>query len=410
MTIKQLQKYNKILILGYGMEGKATHSFIKKQIPGSTITVADSKKDSNYLEKQTDYDLVIKTPGIPKSLVTQKYTTATNIFFANVRGVTIGVTGTKGKSTTASLIYAILKKNGMKAHLVGNIGNSMLAELELSNTKDDYFVCELSSYQLDDCNFSPHIAVILNLFPDHMTYHKLVENYYDAKTRIIKYASKNDFYVYNPKYKQLTTLASHTKATSVPFVKNIDLDLRNSTLIGDHNKENIGAALAVAQILGISLSRAQSTIGTFKTLPHRLQKVGEFKQIIYYDDGASVTPQSTIASLLALQKVDTLLLGGQDRGYDFTDLVDAICKTDIRNIVLFPETGEKIKKMLNLKKPHYFNFLLTKSMHEAVQFAFDHTKPGTIALLSSASPSYSLWVNFSEKGDEYQRIIKELGK
>lgn len=410
MTIKELQSYKKILILGYGVEGKATHEFLKKHVPDSIVGIADSQTDKNYLQKQREFDLVIKTPGINKALVTKKYTTATNIFFANVKGITIGITGTKGKSTTASLIYEILKSARYKAHLVGNIGNTMLGELEVSNTKKDYFVCELSSYQLDDCRYSPHIAVILNLFPDHINYHKTIKQYYQAKANIVTHSSEKDYYIYNSNFKELASLISRTKATPIAFTSSVGVDLRSSELIGEHNKENIGAVLEVVTLLGISIDIVKQTISHFKTLPHRLQKVGVFKDIIFYDDGASVTPQSTIASLYALQNVDTLFLGGQNRGYDFTELVETIVDTNIRNIVLFPETGALLKKMLQEKKPHAYNFFETDSMRDAVVFAYKYTKSGAICILSSASPSYTLWANFTEKGMEYQKFIKALAR
>ncbi len=409
MTIEKLKTHKKILILGYGAEGKATHEFLKKHVPNSTVEIADEEKDSNYLKKQHEYDLIIKTPGINKELVTKKYTTATNIFFANVKGTIIGVTGTKGKSTTASLIYAILQNAGLKAHLVGNIGNSMLEELGKSNTIDDYFVCELSSYQLDDCRYSPHISVITNVFPDHMNYHKTIDNYYEAKANIIRFATVNDFFVYNPKYAQLVALASHTKAKAIPYVEKSAIVSFDTFLIGEQNKDNIRAALTVARLLDISQDVSKKTISTFKTLPHRLQNIGTFKGITFYDDGSSVTPQSTIASLTSLAHVDTLLLGGQDRGYDFAELVEAIISSSVNNIVLFPDSGNKIKKLLEEKKPHTYTYFETTSLHDAVLFAFSHTKQRKIVLLSNASPSYTLWKNFVEKGLEFQKFVIEAG-
>lgn len=407
MTIKELQNYKKILILGYGTEGKASHDYLKVHVPEAVIQIADTSRDPQYLQKLDGYDLIIKTPGIAKDLVfPHTYTTATNIFFANVKGKTIGITGTKGKSTTSSIIHKILKDSGLKAHLVGNIGNSMLSELEISNEQDDIFVCELSSYQLDDCLYSPHIGVILNLYPDHMNYHKSVEAYYAAKTNIVRHMTSNDFFVYNPKHEMIVALKALTKAQSIPF---IDIDVPQTSLLGEHMQDNIRAAITVADLFLIPRETAFSSIKTFVGLPHRMQNIGIYRDITFYDDGASVTPESTIASLVALPNVDTLLLGGQDRGYDFTSLVEVICNSSVRNIVIFPETGTKIKQLLSEKKPGGYNFFETTSMREAVAFAYKQSKSGSICLLSNASPSYSLWPNFVEKGREYQKMVRSGG-
>ncbi|MEK7177401.1 MAG: Mur ligase family protein, partial [Patescibacteria group bacterium] len=185
MKLDQLKKYKKILILGYGKEGQATERFLKKFVPMAELGIADKKISDNYLDEQQKYDLIIRSPGISKNLITKPYTTASNIFLANIDNVVIGVTGTKGKSTTVSLIYSVLKQAGKSVHLIGNIGKPMLDEMLKPIGKEDIFVCEFSSYQLDDIEYSPHISVILDLFPEHMNYHGDVKNYYNAKKNII---------------------------------------------------------------------------------------------------------------------------------------------------------------------------------------------------------------------------------
>ena len=176
-----------VCILGYGKEGKITEKYLKKKYPELKIGILDQSRDKNYLEKQSEYDFVIKTPGIPKDKIKIPYTTATNIFFAENRNFTIGVTGSKGKSTTSSLIYEILKKSGKKVRLLGNIGNPMLGALLDSPKPNEIFIIELSSYMLEDIEYSPNVAVLLNLFPEHMNYHGGVNNYYQAKNNIFKF-------------------------------------------------------------------------------------------------------------------------------------------------------------------------------------------------------------------------------
>ena len=394
-----------VLILGYGKEGEISKKYIKKEYPHLNIGLADKKFDKDYLKKQKDYDLAIKTPGIKKELVEIPYTTATNMFFGKIKELgnkTIGVTGSKGKSTTTSLIYSILKEAGKKVKLLGNIGNPMLEVLLKPIEKDEIFVIELSSYQLDDIEFSPDVAVVTNLFPEHMDYHSGLKNYYDSKKNIIRFQNKNNLFIYNPHNKKATDWIKTARAKIIPFVDKNYLTAIKLPLIGEHNKENITAAVAVAKELGIPDEIIKKAIENFKPLPHRLEFIGEFKNIKFYDDAISTTPESTIMAIKSLKNIDTIFLGGEDRGYDFSQLEKTIKKYKIRNIVLFPKSGEKIKIKGNILK--------TKSMEQAVRFAYKYTDPGKICLLSCASPSYSIWKNFEEKGDLFKRFVKKYSE
>ncbi len=407
MKLEDLKKYKKILILGYGKEGHASERFLKKYHPAALIGIADKKISVNYLNEQNKYDLVIRSPGIPKHLITKPYTTATNIFLANIDNVVIGVTGTKGKSTTVSLIYSILEKAGKTAHLIGNIGRPMLDTMLKKIGKEDIFVCEFSSFQLDDIKFSPHIAVVLDLFPEHMNYHGNVKKYYHAKKNIIARATADDYFIYNPKFGQLKSWAKDSICQTIPFKQNIPIINKDIPLIGEHNRENIKAAVTVAHLLNINNDTIVEAIKKFTPLPHRLQMVGKFKEIIFYDDAISTTPQSTILAIESLKDVGTIFLGGEDRGYDFNKMVDVIIDYKIPNIVLFPDSGDTILKIIRLKKIKELHLFYTKSMEEAVKFAYQYTPKGKVCLLSNASPSYSLWKNFEEKGDLFQFFVKK---
>lgn len=407
MKLTDLKKYKKILILGHGKEGQATEKFLKEYLPDAIIGIADQKININYLDEQKNYDLIIRSPGISKKLITRSYTTATNIFFANINNVIIGVTGTKGKSTTASLIYSILKTTGKKVHLVGNIGLPMLEEMLKPIGKEDIFVIELSSYQLDDIKYSPHVAVVLDLFPEHMNYHGNIENYYQAKKNIIKYLTAKDYFVYNPRFPNLCNWAKDTKAKAIPYEPNLLLQDKDIPLLGEHNRENIKAALTVAHIFNINNEIIIKAIKNFKPLPHRLELVGNFKGISFYDDAISTTPESTIYAIESLKNIGTIFLGGEDRGYDFSQLVKSLKDHQIANLVLFPESGEKILSLLNKENNYFPKIFSAKNMEEAVKFAYGNTKTGSICILSCASPSYSLWKNFEEKGNEFQKCVKK---
>jgi len=404
-----------VLILGYGKEGRVTHEYLKKKYPHLKLGVADEKSCPGYLEKQKKYDLAIKTPGMPKKLVTIPYTTATNIFFSKLsaqggsasggKNPIIGVTGSKGKSTTASLIYTILKEAGIKTRLLGNIGNPMLEYLLKPHSQKETLVIELSSYQLEDIKFSPHIAVVTNLFPEHMNYHDGVKEYYEAKKNIINFQNKDDFFVYNPVCAKLANWAKTSAAKPISFIKNIPLKNSEIPLVGEHNKENIRAAITVAKILGISAGTIKTAIKKFRPLPHRLELVGEFRGIKFYDDAISTAPESTIAAIKSLPNIKTIFLGGEDRGYDFSRLEKTVKKYGIKNIVLFPNSGKRIFKSAESQRG--LNIFKTSSMEEAVKFAYKNTPANAICLLSCASPSYSLWKNFEEKGEQFQHFVKK---
>lgn len=407
MKLEELKKYKKILILGYGKEGRATEMFLKKYIPDAEIGIADKNINANYLDEQLNYDLIIKTPGIPKKFITKPYTTATNIFFANISDIVIGVTGTKGKSTTASLIFNILKNAGKHVYLLGNIGKPMLEVLLEAVPKESIFVLELSSYQLDDCNYAPYISVVLDLFPEHMNYHGDVKNYYQAKKNIISKVKVEDYFIYNPRFEELKKWAKEVKCFPIPF-EETKINLKNTNLIGEHNLENIRAAVTVVHLLKVSDEVITKSLKTFQPLTHRLQKVGIFKKIAFYDDAISTTPESTVFAIETLKNIGTIFLGGEDRGFDFHKLVETIEKYKIPNIVIFPDSGDRILDLIMNNKNHP-HILKTKNMEDAVKFAYQFTPEGKICLLSCASPSYSLWKNFEEKGNLFQKYIKKYG-
>src|SRR3989344_239600 len=391
------------LIIGYGKEGIVTKEYLRKFYAKLKIGVADQKEGKNYLNKQMDFDIAVKTPGVKKENIIIPYTTATNIFFSKVKGKNkiVGITGSKGKSATSSLIYEILKKSGKKVELLGNIGKPTLTKGLRPIAKNTIFVLELSSYQLDDINFSPDIAVVTNLFPEHMDFHAGIKNYYQAKKNIIRFQDKEGYFVYNKKSKAMTSWLKEYKGKPVPF----DADTKFKTsLLGEHNRQNIQAAVTVAKVLGVKQDTIKKTIEKFKGLPHRMEFVGEFKGIKFYDDAISTTPESTIMAIKSIKHISTIFLGGEDRGYDFSNLEKAVKKYKIKNVVLFPDSGKKILK--NKKGLKVFS---VKNMQEAVKFAYKNTKKGSVCLLSCASPSYSLWKNFEEKGGQFRHYVKFFG-
>lgn len=407
MKIDELKQYKRILIIGYGLEGKASESFIRKFHPTAEIGIADQKDSPHYLEMQKDYDLAIRTPLLRPELITIPYTTGTNLFFANVSNPIIGITGTKGKSTTVGLLHHVLLDVGKKSRLYGNIGDPMLHAFELGIEKDDIFVLELSSYQLEDIKYSPHIACFLNIYHE-LHNHPSYENYAEAKSHIATFQNENDYLFYNGSIKETDTLTINAQSKRIDFtqcdVKKFIIDLPYNTHI-----DNVKAVYAIATQLGVSDSQFHSAIQTFRPLPHRIEKVGMYNDITFYDDSASVHPNATILALETLKNVDTLILGGQDRGYEFFALASELYKKNVRNIILFPETDKKIYNdivAVNGYTPH-IEYCLT--MEEAVLKAFALTSENSICLLSPGAPSYLMYNNLSERGNDFRELVLKYG-
>jgi UDP-N-acetylmuramoylalanine--D-glutamate ligase len=404
MTIAELSRYKTILILGYGIEGHATERFLKKSLPNTTIMVADKKDGDAYLARQHNVDLVVRSPGIPLTAITRASTTATNIFFANCPGTIIGVTGTKGKSTTTSLIAAMLKEKYSDVRLVGNIGSPMLDALD-GATAETYFVVELSSYQLADCRFSPHIAVVVNWYPEHLDFHGSFDAYKKAKQNIFIHQKPGDFFVFDPHEPEVASWAALTAAKPTPYASVTMLAQSANPLLGPHNVRNIEGACTAAGLCGVPSELCMQGLATFSPLRHRLQLVGEFAGIRFYDDAISTTPQSTIAALQSITQISMVFLGGLDRGYDFQTLAQELAARTIPHLVLFPQTGARIRAEVEKISGYSPTFFETTSMEQAVAHAYAVCPQGTACLLSTASPSYSLWKNFEEKGDLFQQFV-----
>ena len=222
------------------------------------------------------------------------------------------------------------------------------------------------------------------------------ENYIAAKKHIVQFSTVGDYFVYNPAYPRLVEFAKETKATSIPFVHDLPFDDSVIPLLGTHNKDNVRAAVTVGKLFDVPVDKMGMAVRQFTPLPHRLQRVGIYKDITFYDDAISTTPESTIVAIESLYPIGTLLVGGLDRGYDFQHLVDVIVKHEIKNVVYFPDSGNKIASLLK-EKSQKIALFPAENMDIAVKLSLQHTPKGSICLLSCASPSYSLWKNFEEK-------------
>lgn len=438
----------KILILGFGREGLSTLNFLRKYFPEKDITIADQNpvilKDKNvsfnvgknYLDDILKYDIIFKSPGITYKVPQianaskkRKIYSQTRLFFDLCKGTIVGVTGTKGKSTTTTLIYEILKSSGKKAVLLGNIGKPCLDYLDKDLGKGTFFSFELSSHQLFDLKKSPHVAVFLNIFREHLDYYRSFNDYFKAKANIAKYQRNNDFFIYNSNFPRIGKVALSTRARSFGFTINknklSDCFLDGNKIIflkpnrdevietdeiplrGIHNLNNVMAAVLAARCLGIDYSVMHKAIKKFHPLEHRLQMVGKYKEIEFYDDTLATIPEATIAAIKSFEgRIGTIILGGSDRGQNFNNLAREVLKAKIENVILFPDTGRRIWSDIKSQKEGYLpRAVNVNNMDEAVSACYRFTPKGKICLLSSASPSFSLFKNYEEKSTMFRKAV-----
>ncbi len=429
-------KGKKIVILGFGREGKSTYNFIRKHLPYEKILIIDSAiditvdensylvndmylevwKTSEYLDMVDDYDIIFKSPGISFkgmdiSKIRDKITSQLEVILKYIKNVvTIGVTGTKGKSTTSSLITSILKDQSKKVCFAGNIGIPVFDEIE-NIIKSDYLVLEMSSHQLEYMDVSPNIAILLNIFEDHLDHYNSYDDYALAKANIAKYQKESDYFIYNKdNYKLMETIAKieiNSKKVAISSENRITFNFeKERKLLGKHNEYNIMFALAVANLLNLDSSMTEETILNFEGLPHRMEYVGEFNGIKYYNDSISTIPEATIKAIETFDDTDTIIIGGMDRGIHYSLLIDFLQNADVKNIICMYESGKRIYDMLKTNNMKDKNLVYVDDLKEAVEKAKLLTNKGKKCILSPAAASYGAFKNFEERGNAFKEYVK----
>ena len=409
----------RILILGFGREGKSSLTFIKKYLPHAIVGVADKNAEAlkdlgdevatysgdNYFDAINNYDIVIKTPGISllgKNVDLSKITSQTDLFLEEFHSQIIGITGTKGKSTTSTLIYHLLKESGRDAILAGNIGIPIFDIIEKVSNKT-IIVFELSAHQLQFIHRSPHIGILLNVFEEHLDHFGTFKAYRDAKLNIIRkmgdgdWAVTNDDFCYEADEMMVHSLNYH--------YYDFDVNWDDVPLKGDHNRLNIKAALCAINAFGIPADEVTPYLYTFKPLEHRQELVGTFGGVTFYNDSISTIPQAAIAAMQTIKNVTFLLLGGFDREIDYTPLIEYLTKNPVKHILYTGKAGNRMFEML--QKAGYQGYIKNfKDLNEAFEIIKSLSKNGDVCLLSPAAASYDQYKNFEERG----RIFKELSK
>ncbi len=401
----------KIAILGMGVNNRHLADYFTKQnIP---FKIFDGWNDPMEIKEQLrGYEIVFRTPGLPyKSELIQalqkdevEIYSQTKLFFDLCPCPIIGVTGTKGKGTTSSLISAILKTAGKKVWLAGNIGGDPFEFLDQIQ-ESDFVVLELSSFQTQDLHKGPHIAVVLNVTQDHinpnlkMSTHYSQKEYVEAKSQLLKFQTETDFAVLHP---ALPDWFKDLGMAKKVFINPDSVADFKTQLLGKHNLENISAAVESARFLNIDDKTIRAAVSEFKPYPHRLQYFKGSDELVYVDDSASTNEESSIAAIRAITQPMVLVLGGSDKGFDYKTLAEEIFNTDrIKGIVVMGDVADRIKGALSA----YSGKIVDggSNMKSIVAAARSLASPGDAIVLSPAAASFGLFKNYNERGDLFQK-------
>lgn len=434
----------RVAILGYGLEGRDSARYWAGL--GAEITICDQSSDTTaenptyglklgdgYLSNLDQFDLLVRAPGLnPQKIlesnpespnIARKVTTGLNEFLEKCPSANIiGVTGTKGKGTTSTLITKLLEAQGKTVHLGGNIGEGFLKLLPKIN-KGDWVVLELSSFQLSDGKHSPHIAVCLMVVPEHLDWHADVIDYQEAKTNLFRHQKTDDTAIYFAGNENSKKIASASPGTKVPyfespgaFVKDDGMIVIGQTeliaktevkLLGEHNLQNVCAAVtAVYEAVG-SLDKAKAVLSSFSGLEHRLELVRELEGVKYYDDSFGTTPETAIVALEAFKQPKIVILGGHNKGAPFDALALAVTKNNVKHAVLIGDTAPEIKDLLAKNGFESVTDGLT-SMSDMVSAARQHAGPGDVILLSTGCASFGLFKDYKDRGNQFKQAVLSL--
>lgn len=427
-----------IAILGYGVEGESAYKYYRMKYPNATISAYDNNvtskrkipEDVQFFGGRKDFrdihaDLAIKTPAIPPWLVAVdgEVSTLAREFLRLCPATVIGVTGTKGKGTTASFIYSILKASGKGVWLVGNIGIGALDILDKVK-KDDLVVFEMSSFQLWDLEMSPHVAVVLGIEPEHLDVHKDMEDYIMAKANITKHQLTKDVVVYKKGNKYSERIANLSKAKKVPYPSRNAAYIKNDNFYygeqklcsteaviipGQHNLDNACAAITAAWQWVRDGEIIEKALQYFHGLPHRLKYVRTVSGVDFYDDSISTTPGSAIAAIKSFSKPKILILGGLGKGADYSGLVEEIKKSNVRHTLLIGKEARTLEDLfIGEKLSNYSNLGSDVSMKEIVHVAFSLSHNGDIVIMSPSCASFDMFANYEDRGNQFIAAVDKL--
>lgn len=433
MEVK-LEQYRgkKVALLGFGEEGRVSYDFFSKA--GADVYVYDEYTSDEHPANTTvdevemweldDYDLIIRTPGMPLHRIrtTKEISSATQLFFDLCTAKIIGVTGTKGKGTTCSLISEILGEAGEKVHLLGNIGRPALAELE-NIDEGDIVVFEMSSFQLWNMTTSPDIAVVLMIEPEHQDVHEDIDDYLDAKAHISAHQKPDDVTIFHPfnemservamngagmKKKYMTVDTARIDFGKLLYASQYIMDTEDFGLVGPHNRENICAGVTAAWEITQDKSAIKKAISSFKGLEHRLEFVKEVDDVRFYNDSFATVPAATIAAIKSFDTPEIIILGGSDKGSQYDDLAEAISvSSNIKKVLLIGDMASSIEE--SLKRFDFGEYELVKGdMNEIVSRANELAEKGDTVVLTPACASFDMFESYKQRGKLFKEAVEKL--
>lgn len=451
-------KGKKFLVVGLGKSGVAASRFLVSK--GAHVLASDKKKfedlsddakslvnldvaietGSHNPEFADDVKAVVVSPGVPPNNVIIQTARARGIEIVSeielaVNGMetpVIAVTGTNGKTTTTTLIGHLLKSSGLKICVAGNIGTPLLSVIDETRAAD-FVVLEVSSFQIETgSSLSPYVAVVLNVTPDHLDWHSSYEEYLECKARLVKQVRKDGYGVYNAADPDVARTVMSSDAALIPFdatgrifssrnekksawFEGGDLCVRTTQanvnryslsdvkLEGMHNRENMLAALLSCELVGAEPHLLQDALKTFRGLPHRLELVGEFRGVRYYDDSKGTNVGATLRAVENFAEPVVLIAGGLAKGVDFSNLTDQI-RGRVKEAVLIGEAQKSLEDAMKGK----IKTTRALDMKEAVKLASESAAPGEVVLLSPACASFDMFRDYVHRGEEFVKAVREI--
>ncbi|MBR6634400.1 MAG: UDP-N-acetylmuramoyl-L-alanine--D-glutamate ligase [Clostridia bacterium] len=421
-------KDKSVLILGLGREGRATYSFLRKHYPDKKLYIADKNKvtlddenarlicGENYLDCINNFDIVMQSPGISlRDVEIKEGTTVTgemDLFLRFVPCKKIGITGTKGKTTTTTLTYRMLQAGGVPSMIMGNIGTPVFECIDEVIGK--VAVIEMSCHQLEFAHASPDIAIFTNAYPEHLDHYNGFEGYIGAKLNIVRYQDEKGLFISSADQPleeivgSLDFIKSTHKRISCKAYEADEFFRHLTTLSeflpGENQWQDIFFAATAVREFGVSDEAIEEAVTGFGGIAHRLEKINTKNGISFYDDAIATIPHAVLSNVKSLGNVGTLFIGGMDRGLDYSEFIDGLMTAPIDNLICMPETGYAIADALTAKNCK-LNIVKCETLEEAVAKSFELTAPGKACLLSPAAASYNRYKNFEEKGNAFKALV-----
>ena len=430
----------KIAILGYGSQGRSAYEYWRE---GNEITICDAntalqlpedvhlKLGRDHLADLDQFDLLVRSPIVhPNAIVAanspailDKVTTVTNEFLrvCPTKHV-IGVTGTKGKGTTSTLVALMLEAAGQRVHLGGNIGIPPLDMLKNDIKADDWVVLELANFQLIDLHYSPRLAVCLMVVPEHLDWHADTAEYFEAKTQLFRWQTPADSAIYFAGNDDTKLIASSGEGRKIPYYQAPGAEVIDDAvvidgqtichldeikLLGAHNWQNVCAALTTVWLVTQDVAAIRSVITSFSGLEHRLELVATVKDVAYYDDSFGTTPETASVALQAFEQPKIIILGGSDKGAHYEQLAQTVVDNNVRHVITIGVTGPTIAAAL-LARGYDNGLSEAATMPEIVKTASMIAEAGDVVLLSTACASFDMFANYKDRGEQFQAAVAEL--